>query len=47
MESEDERLSKIQGRRDMRIAALVITLSMALSLVVAALIVVFGHIKLN
>lgn len=46
MESEDEKLSKIQGRRDMRIAGLVITLSMVLSLIAAALIVVFGHIKL-
>ncbi len=30
----------------MRIAGLVITLSMVLALVVSALIVIFGHIKL-
>ena len=47
MESQDERLSKIHGRREMRIAGLVIGLSMLLSLIVAALIVVFGHIKLD
>jgi hypothetical protein len=46
MESNDEKLSKRQGARDMRIAALVITLSMVLALVVAALIMVFGHVRL-
>jgi len=46
MESEDEKLSNVRGAREMRIAGLVITLSMVLSLIVAALIVVFGHIKL-
>jgi hypothetical protein len=46
MESNDEKLSKRQGARDMRIAGLVITLSMVLALVVAALIVVFGHVQL-
>jgi hypothetical protein len=47
MESEDERLSKRQGAREMWIAGLVITLSMVFALVVVALIVIFGHIQLN
>jgi hypothetical protein len=46
METDDERNSKRQGARQMRIAGLVIGLSMLLALVVAALIVIFGHIKL-
>ncbi|HXX71930.1 MAG TPA: hypothetical protein VEI55_06515 [Candidatus Acidoferrum sp.] len=46
MESDDEKNSKRQGAREMRIAGLVITLSMVLALVVSALIVIFGHIKL-
>ena len=46
MENDDEKNSKRQGAREMRIAGLVITLSMVLALVVSALIVIFGHIKL-
>ena len=46
MQSNDEKESKRQGAREMRTAGLVITLSLILSLVVAALIVIFGHIKL-
>jgi hypothetical protein len=46
MESDDEKLSKRQGARDMRIAGLVITLSMVLALILAALIMVFGHVQL-
>ena len=46
MESNDEKESKRQGARQMRIAGLVIGLSMLLALVVAALIVIFGHIRL-
>jgi len=46
VESDDEKKSKRQGAREMRIAGLVITLSMVLALVVSALIVIFGHIKL-
>ena len=46
METDDEKDSKRQGARQMRIAGLVIGLSMLLALVVAALIVIFGHIKL-
>ncbi|HXX45788.1 MAG TPA: hypothetical protein VEJ38_13760 [Candidatus Acidoferrales bacterium] len=46
MESNDEKESKRQGARQMRIAGLVIGLSMLLALVVAALIVVFGHVRL-
>jgi hypothetical protein len=46
MQLDDEQLSKRQGARDMRVAGLVITLSMLLALVVAALIVVFGHVQL-
>ena len=46
METNDEKDSKRQGARQMRIAGLVIGLSMLLALVVSALIVIFGHIKL-
>jgi len=46
VESDDEKNSKRQGAREMRIAGLVITLSMVLALLVSALIVIFGHIKL-
>jgi len=46
VESNDEKESKRQGARQMRIAGLVIGLSMLLALVVAALIVVFGHVRL-
>jgi hypothetical protein len=46
VESDDEKNSKRQGAREMRIAGLIITLSMVLALVVSALIVIFGHIKL-
>jgi len=46
VETDDEKDSKRQGARQMRIAGLVIGLSMLLALVVAALIVIFGHIKL-
>jgi len=46
VESNDEKESKRQGARQMRIAGLVIGLSMLLALVVAALIVIFGHIRL-
>lgn len=46
MESNDEKASKRQGARQMRIAGLVIGLSMLLALVAAALIVIFGHIKI-
>jgi hypothetical protein len=46
VESEDERNSKRQGAREMRIAGLVITLSMVLALVLSALIFIFGHIAL-
>jgi hypothetical protein len=46
MELDDEKLSRRQGAREMRIAGLVITLSMVLALVVAALIVVLGHVRL-
>ena len=46
MESHDEKQSKLRGAREMRTAGLVITLSIVLSLLAAALIVIFGHIKL-
>lgn len=46
MESNDEKESKRKGAREMRIAGLVIGLSMLLALVVAALIVILGHVKL-
>jgi len=46
VETDDEKDSKRQGARQMRIAGLVIGLSMLLALVVSALIVIFGHIKL-
>jgi hypothetical protein len=46
VESNDERNSKRRGARDMRIAGLVITLSMVLALVLSALIFIFGHVKL-
>ena len=46
MQSNDEKESKRQGAREMRTAGLVITFSLILSLIVAALIVIFGHIKL-
>jgi len=46
VETNDEKDSKRQGARQMRIAGLVIGLSMLLALVVSALIVIFGHIKL-
>jgi hypothetical protein len=46
VESDDEKQSKRHGAREMRIAGLVITLSMVLALVVSALIILFGHIRL-
>jgi hypothetical protein len=46
MQSDDEKLSRQQGAREMRIAGLVITLSMVLALIVSALIVVLGHVQL-
>ena len=46
VESDDEKKSNRQGAREMRIAGLVITLSMVLALVVSALIFIFGHINL-
>jgi hypothetical protein len=46
VESIDEKESKRKGAREMRIAGLVIGLSMLLALVVAALIVVLGHVRL-
>jgi hypothetical protein len=46
VESDDEKKSKRQGAREMRVAGLVITLSMILALVVAALIFLFGHIPI-
>ncbi|HTR47415.1 MAG TPA: hypothetical protein VMM16_08535 [Verrucomicrobiae bacterium] len=42
----DEQIAKRKGAREMRIAGLVIGLSMLLALVAAALIVILGHIKL-
>jgi hypothetical protein len=46
VESEDEKNSKRKGARDMRNAALIITLSLVLVLVLVALVVIFGHIQL-
>jgi len=46
VESDDEKTSKQEGAREMRVAGLVIGLSMLLSLIAAALIVIFGHIQL-
>jgi hypothetical protein len=46
MNLEEEKASKRKGAREMRNAALIITLSFVLVLVLVALIVIFGHIQI-